>query len=94
MVEIRMSREGAGKLIRLAAFGPGSMFGEIAMLTAKRRSADAWCVRPTVLYELRRDALLELERQSPALYARIMTNLSVHLANRLVVATDFMRPQQ
>lgn len=94
LVEIRMGREGTGRSTRLAAFGPGSMFGEIAMLTSEERTADAYCVRPTVLYELRREAFLELEQRSPALYARLMTNLNVHLANRLVVATGIMRAQQ
>jgi MFS superfamily sulfate permease-like transporter len=93
-VEIRIGRAGTGKSTRLAAFGPGSMFGEIAMLTSDERTADAICVKPTRLYELRREAFAELERQSPRLYARIMTNLNVHLANRLIVATGIVRAQQ
>ncbi len=92
-VEIRIGRAGTGKSTRLAAFGPGSMFGEIAMLTSDERTADAVCVKPTRLYELRREALTELERRSPRLYARIMTNLNVHLANRLIVATGIVRAQ-
>lgn len=93
-VEIRIGHSRTGKSTRLAAFGPGSIFGEIAMLTSDERTADAICVKPTRLYELRREAFAELERRSPRLYARIMTNLNVHLANRLIVATGIVRTQQ
>ena len=90
LVEIRVA-DGSGNSARLAVFGPGSIFGEIAMLTSGERSADAICVRNTALYELKRTALLDLEQRSPALYARIVSNLNVHLANRLVAATGLVR---
>lgn len=94
LVEIRIGNGRTEKSTRLAAFGPGSMFGEIAMLTSDERTADAFCIKPTRLYELRREALTELEMRSPRLYARIMTNLNVHLANRLIVATGIVRAQR
>lgn len=94
LVEIRIGNDRTEKSTRLAAFGPGSMFGEIAMLTSDERTADAFCIKPTRLYELRREALTELEMRSPRLYARIMTNLNVHLANRLIVATGIVRAQR
>jgi SulP family sulfate permease len=93
-VEIRIGDGSAGKATRLASFGPGSIFGEVAMLTFGERSADAVCLKPTRLYELRRDALSELETHSPRLYARIMANLNAHLANRLVIATSTVQAQR
>jgi sulfate permease, SulP family len=91
LVEIRVANHGNGNSTRLAAFGPGSVFGEIAMLTSGERTADAVCVKPTALYELTRASLLELEKRSPALYARIVSNLNVHLAKRLVAATGIVQ---
>lgn len=92
-VEIRIGST-SGKTTRLAAFGPGSIFGEIAMLTSGERTADAFCVRPTQLYELRREALTAIEKRSPRLYARIMMNLNMHLASRLIAATSVVQTQQ
>ncbi|HYH41874.1 MAG TPA: cyclic nucleotide-binding domain-containing protein [Burkholderiales bacterium] len=94
LVEIRTGEDGTGKSTRLAAFGPGSIFGEIAMLTTDGRTADAVCVQPTGLYEFKREALMDLEIRSPMLYARIMANLNVHLANRLIIATAIVQAQQ
>lgn len=90
-VEILIRHDDAGKSTRLAAFGPGSIFGEIAMLTSDERTADAVCIKPTRLYELRREALRTLAAQSPRLYARILENLNAHLANRLIIATSVVQ---
>ena len=89
-VEIRIG-DGSTNSTRLAAFGPGSIFGEIAMLNSEARTADALCIEPSRLYELTRDALAELANRSPALYTRIMQNLNRHLAARLVVATSLVQ---
>jgi sulfate permease, SulP family len=86
-VEIRIGGD-AGPGTRLAAFGPGSIFGEIAMLNSEARTADAVCIEPSRLYELTRDALADLATRSPALYTRIMQNVNRHLAARLIVATS------
>jgi sulfate permease, SulP family len=87
-VEIRIGGDAGPGSTRLAAFGPGSIFGEIAMLNSNARTADAVCIEPSRLYELSRDALAELARRSPALYTRIMQNLNRHLTARLIVATS------
>jgi MFS superfamily sulfate permease-like transporter/CRP-like cAMP-binding protein len=87
-VEIRIGGERAPNAMRLAAFGPGSVFGEIAMLNSEERTADAVCLEPSRLYELTRERLAELEKSSPALYTRLMENLNRHLAARLIVATS------
>jgi sulfate permease, SulP family len=90
-VEIH-SGEGAGsKGRRLAAFGPGAMFGEIAVLAEGVRTADAVCTQDATLYELPRDAFLSLQHEAPQTYAKIMRNLNLNLAARLVVATEIVR---
>lgn len=91
VVEIRIGDEASGKTTRLAAFGPGSLFGEIAMMTSTERTANAICVKAAQLYELKREALEALQGRSPTLYARIVANLNTHLANRLVVSTGIVQ---
>jgi SulP family sulfate permease len=78
---------------RLAAFGPGSIFGEVVMFTSGERTADAICVKQTRLFELRLDSLQELEKRFPALYAKVLANLNAHLATRLIAATEVVRAQ-
>jgi CRP-like cAMP-binding protein len=86
-VEIRIGSDAPLQSTRLAAFGPGSIFGEIAILNSNARTADAVCLEPSRLYELTRESLTELAQRSPALYTRIMENLNRHLASRLIVTT-------
>ena len=76
---------------RLAVFGPGCIFGESAMLMRGPRTADAVCVKPARLYELRRDALLELEGLFPVIHAKLIANLNLHLATRLAATTEIAR---
>ena len=93
-VEIRISSAGPASYTRLAAFWPGSIFGEVSMLTSQQRTADAVCLTPTRLLELDRHSLDQLESQSPRLYAALMRNLNVHIANRLDLATGLVRALQ
>lgn len=93
-VEIRILSAGPDSYARLAAFGPGSIFGEMSMLMSQQRTADAVCVTPARLLELDRRSLDELENRSPRLYAALMRNLNVHIANRLDLATGLLRALQ
>ena len=93
-IEIRISSAGPDSHTRLAAFGPGSIFGEMSMLMSQRRTADAVCVTPAWLLELDRRSLDELESGCPSLYAAVMRNLTVHIANRLDLATGLVRALQ
>lgn len=92
LVEIRVNSDTANRTTRrLAVFGPGSIFGETAMLTGGPRTADAVCLTPTRLYELRQESLRELEDRFPAVYANIIENLTLHLAKRLMATTEIAR---
>lgn len=93
-IEIRISGTGPASDTRLAAFGPGSIFGELSMLMSQQRTADAVCVTPARLLELDRRSLDELESSAPRLYAALMRNLNMHIANRLDLATGLVRALQ
>jgi SulP family sulfate permease len=72
---------GSGR--RLASLAPGIVVGELALLQHEPRSADA--VAETALTVLRLDCAtfdrMQLER--PALWDRLMRNLTLHLSARL-----------
>lgn len=93
-VEISVHNTQANKTTRLASFGPGSIFGEISLLTPGVRTAAAHCIAPSVLLELTREALDCLELEDPRLHAQLLRNLGVHLASRLVIATAIIQAQQ
>ena len=93
-IEIRIFSTGPGAYTRLAAFWPGSIFGEMSMPMSQQRTADAVCLTPARLLELDRRSLDELESSSPRLYAAVMRNLNVHIANRLDLATGLVRALQ
>lgn len=89
LIDIRIDTDQvAGGWRRMAVLGPGCIFGEVAMLTGGHRSADAVCVRPAHLFELRQESLLALGEQFPGLHSKIVENLSRHLAVRLIAATQ------
>ncbi len=93
-IEIRLASDGAASYTRLAAFWPGSIFGELSMLTQQKRTADAVCVTPARLLELDRRSLDQLESRSPRLHTALMRNLNVHIARRLDLATGLVRALQ
>jgi CRP-like cAMP-binding protein len=66
----------------------------MSMLMSQQRTADAVCVTPARLLEIDRRSLDELENRSPRLYAALMRNLNIHLANRLDLATGLLRALQ
>ena len=78
----------ASSWLRMAALGPGCLFGEVAMLTGGMRSANATCVQQATLYELTQEALDKLKITHANIHAQILQNLSKHLAIRLISATE------
>jgi MFS superfamily sulfate permease-like transporter/CRP-like cAMP-binding protein len=91
-VSIKVKLEGEGRARRLATFAPGVMFGEMALLEGKHRSADAFAKgENVVLYALSRDALERLTREEPQLALRLHRNLGRELAARLRDTSEQLR---
>jgi glutaminase len=76
---------------RLATFGQGVAFGEMALLDEGRRSADVVCDEPCTVAVLTIDALKQLEAEHPALHQSIQVNLARLLARRLRAANAQIR---
>jgi SulP family sulfate permease len=90
-VSIRLKLGDGRRSRRLAAFGPGVVFGEMALLDNRPRSADAIADRPISLYELAQEDFEALERDHPHLFAKLMRNLAAELAARLRVTSEEVR---
>ena len=68
---------------RVATLGPGSHFGEMALLSNRPRSATVTARAPTELLELGRDAFLDLVARDSTIGAKILWRLAQQLSLRL-----------
>jgi len=90
-VSIRVPSSASEHSPRLAAFGPGIVLGEMAVIEGKPRSADAIADESSVLYRLDRQHFDRLCAEDPALGARLLMQISIELAGRLRTTTLSLR---
>lgn len=76
---VRLERRGQF----LALVGPGSYFGEMALLDERIRSATATAVDPCEVLVVRRDGFFNLLRANPMLATKILWNLALRLSANL-----------
>jgi MFS superfamily sulfate permease-like transporter len=80
-----------GARARIRTFAEGSLFGEATLLDGRPRSATAQAVVPTVVYELSRAALSDIEAHEPEIAIRLMTNLAKLLSIRMRETNEILR---
>jgi CRP/FNR family cyclic AMP-dependent transcriptional regulator len=81
-IEIRLTRDGAERTLN--KMNPGDCFGEMAILDAAPRSADAYCLSPCMMIEVKAETIhkdddpiaLKLVRQIAILLAQKIRKLS------------------
>lgn len=79
-----------GKAKRIVGLAPGVIFGEMAMLEGKRRSASAVVMASGTVWGLSRRALDDLLLSHPGIARQVLFNVGCQLASRLRVVTDEM----
>ena len=72
---------------RLASFAPGVIIGEMAMLARGTRSAEAVAESDVIALQLPVEAFERLMSEHPVLAAKLLKNMSLHLADRVRVLT-------
>ena len=72
-------------------FGPGHVFGEIALLTRAKRAADYRATIPSRLVFLTRQGLAKLMKVEPELSARLLYNISQSLSLKMLQTIDELR---
>lgn len=70
-VEISMVPEGRSEERVLGRLGPGSFFGEMSLISGRRRNATATAAEPCQLLEVPRKAMLKLLATAPAVKATV-----------------------
>lgn len=73
------------------SFGPGHVFGEIALLTRAKRAADYKATIPSRLAFLTRQGLAKLMKVEPELSARLLYNISQSLSLKMLQSVDVLR---
>jgi len=68
-----------GKRLTLNVLGSGDVFGEIALLDGRPRTADAIIAEPTELYVIRRSAFSDLLRRQPEIALKFIELLCERL---------------
>ncbi len=69
----------SGQELTVNLYGPGELFGEMAVLDERTRSAGALCMEKTVTHTLDRDLFLQCLRRNPALAHGVIKLLSARL---------------
>lgn len=82
-VTVGLRIPGQRNLRRLFTVTPGVAFGEMAMLDALPRSADAVCDRASVLKTLSREDLEKMREAHPLLFAKLLRNIAREMSIRL-----------
>jgi serine/threonine protein phosphatase PrpC len=75
---------------KLADLGPGSHFGEMALLTNRPRSATVKSVEPCRLLVLGREQMYPLFQTNPIIAVKFLWNLAVRQSLRLDEATEWL----
>lgn len=76
-----------GGMRRLASFAPGVIIGEMAMLARGTRSAEAVAESDVTALQLPVEAFDRLMSEQPALAAKLLKNMSLHLGDRVRILT-------
>ena len=73
---------------RLISFAPGVVFGDMGLLAGTARSADAIAESDALMLELQREPYERLVAEHPAVFGKLLLNISLLLASRVRSLSD------
>ena len=73
---------------RLISFAPGVVFGDMGLLAGAARSADAIAESDALVFELQREPYERLVAEHPAVFGKLLLNISLLLASRVRSLSD------
>jgi sulfate permease, SulP family len=73
---------------RLISFAPGVVFGDMGLLAGAARSADAIAESDALMLELQREQYERLVADHPAVFGKLLLNISLLLASRVRSLSD------
>jgi CRP-like cAMP-binding protein len=90
-VDIRQTRDGEED-VQLATLGPGTLFGEMALLSAEPRSASVVCLTDVDVLELNRDDVTALSNRMPQVAGAMNRFMRERLINNLLTTNPLFKP--
>lgn len=83
--QVDVSKESGtpGEIIDLATLGPGSVLGEIAVITNRPRSATVTTIKPTTVLLLNMAAIKQ-DVNAKSIYEKLLQNLTLELSKKLI----------
>src|SRR5204863_8723847 len=83
-------RDEGTRSTRLVTFGEGTLFGEMALLDAKPRSASVQADGPLVCYVMPRDVFDQMAAEHQSIALKLLMSLSQELGRRLRLTNDIV----
>ena len=90
-VSILLALDGGHRQKRIASFGEGVFFGDMALLEEKPRSATAIAEKDTELYSLSRDNFIRMLKSDATIASKIQLGIARELSARLRSTSDELR---
>lgn len=90
-VSVKIRLRERNQLKRIFTFTSGVIFGEVALLDGKPRSADIWSEEDTEVYRLSLDAFDELRGENPEIAIKLIQNMARTLTRHLRRSSDEVR---
>ena len=81
-----------GQGIVVSRFGPGELFGDVAVLAREKRKTRARALGPSTLLVLGRDTLYNVAKYHPIVGSRIFYNLATDVSRRWIRFVGKIRP--
>lgn len=91
---ISMLSQANERTLRLASYRAGVVFGEMALLSKRPRSANVVAETEVVLFELTMEAFEQLNAEQPALSAKLIRNLAIELGLRILGMNNMLRARE
>jgi len=83
MVTVKIRLPETDRLKRLFTFSPGVIFGEVALLDGKPRSADVWTEDDVEVYRLSIDDFNSLRKEKPEIVIKLLLNIAKEFSRNL-----------
>jgi CRP-like cAMP-binding protein len=90
--EVSIKRSQGGKEVFLARLGGGSLFGEMALITAQPRGATVTTVQPAELFEISREHVEAVAAQHPAFTEELVQFARRRMLRNLIATSPIFRP--
>ena len=91
LVNITINLTGTTHKKRLSSLSAGTIFGEIALLDDKPRSANVEAAEETVCYCLSRDSFENIKKSHPTIGFSLLKNINLVIMNRLRIADSMIK---